>query len=484
MKPTDKSNIILVHVDQMRADCLGIEGHPVVQTPNVDYLAASGGRFTRAYSECPICIPARHTLLTGMEPQTTGVVGFSTTARIARPEATLPELLKRDGYQTAHFGRDWHQHPEHCHYGFEIMQRDSRSEHFSRFHSIPAFGGNHRKSVPGVSYGSPHFLTHGIGPNDVDARPWPYDEEFHETNWSFNKGIEFLLTRDLERPFFLSVGVTAPHPPLVPPQVYYDRYFHGEIDAPCIGDWATPPENGGRGLPPGHSKQILTGARLRQTKAGYYGLINHIDDQMRLFVERLQSLGWRQNTYILFVSDHGEMLGDHYFWRKSLPYEASARIPFLLSGPGIASGQVFDTPVGLQDILPTCCEAAGIEIPDHVTGKSLLPLVQGKSGKPVREWIHGEHAAMGDPYPGMHFLTDGKMKYIWFNDGIEQLFDLECDPRECRNLSADPGYGSQLNTWRSRLIEKLGDRPEGFSDGERLIPNRDYPPHNAIALIE
>jgi hypothetical protein len=91
---------------------------------------------------------------------------------------------------------------------------------------------------------------------------------------------------------------------------------------------------------------------------------------------------------------------------------------------------------------------------------------------------------MGDPYPGMHYLTDGKMKYIWFNDGIEQLFDLQNDPRECRNLSADPGYGSQLKTWRSRLIEKLCDRPEGFSDGERLIPNRDYPPHNALALIE
>ncbi len=478
---TRRPNIVLIHTDQQRGDCLGIEGHPVLQTPNMDYLAASGARFRRAYSECPTCIPARHTILTGMEPQASGVVGFSTTAKIARPESTLPELLKRSGYQTVHMGRGWHQHPGHAHYGFEIRQQDSRNEHYSRIHQLPELGGLHRKGIDGA-YGHPHYMTHGIGPNDMDARPWPYPEEFHETNWSFNKGIEFLNSRDKERPFLLSVGITAPHPPLVPPQVYYDRYFHGEIDEPCWGEWAEPPENGGKGAPPGHGKQLLTGARLRQTKSGYYGLINHVDDQMRIFLARLASLGLRENTYLFFLSDHGEMLGDHYFWRKALPYEGSARVPFLLSGPGIAPGQVWDCPIGFQDILPTCCEMADLPVPDHVTGKSLLPLVKGQTDEPVRPWIHGEHSPMEDQHPGMHYLTDGCQKYIWFNDGSEQLFDLETDPSEMQDLSGKDVFQADLRQWRQRLIQKLEGRPEGFSDGENLIPHRPYEVHNAFAV--
>ncbi len=472
----DAPHIVLIHTDQQRGDCLSIDGHPVLQTPVLDALAARGARFRHGYTECPTCIPARHCLMTGMDPQATGVVGFSLKARIARPEATLPELLKRAGYQTAHVGRGMHQYPGHCHYGFEIREGNPFAEHYSRFHQL-SFPG-HQKPAE-INW--PHLTTHGLSFNDSDARPWPYDEEFHETNFSVNKAIEFLHKRDLERPFFLSVGFTAPHPPLVPPQAFYDRYINEDLDPPAIGDWAERPDEEGLGVDPGGGKQVLKGGILQRTKAGYYASISHVDNQLRLFLEQLRKAG--DNTYVFFISDHGEMLGDHYFWRKSLPYEASARIPFLLSGPGIDPRTVSEAPVGLQDILPTCCELAGIETPAHVTGRSLVQLAKGQEDADFRNWLHGEHSVMGDQHPGMHYLTDGQHKYIWFNDGREQLFDLAQDPNELRDLAAEPADQDRLVAWRERLIKRLEGRPEGFSDGKQLIPGRDYREHNALAVV-
>ena len=480
---SERPNILLIHTDQQRGDCLGADGHPVLETPVMDLVAAMGMRFRRGYSECPTCIPARHTALTGMEPNATGVVGFDTKARIARPEATLPQLLKDSGYQTAHVGRGWHQYPGHAYYGFEIRDGDPFDEYYSKFHEL-TFPGHMDRSKRG---GFPHLGTHGLGYNDTDARPWPYDEEFHETNFSTNKALEFLGKRDAERPFFLSVGYSAPHPPLVPPQAFYDRYINEELDAPNIGDWATPndkaPDEHRRGwhADPSNGRPNLTPKLLQRTKAGYYGLISHVDSQLRFLIETI--VGKHPNTYIFFIADHGEMLGDHYLWRKSLPYEASARVPFLLNGPDIPEQGVSSAPVGLQDILPTCCDIAGIDTPGHVTGRSLLKLAREGEDSEWREFIHGEHSPMGDQHPGMHYMTDGHQKYIWFNDGTEQLFDIDADPQEMKNLSEDSAHTDALEMWRNRLIHKLEGRPEGFSDGKQLIPNRDYQTHNSLATL-
>lgn len=470
-------NIILIHTDQHRGDCLSINNHPVVQTPNIDHLAYSGAQFTSAYTECPTCIPARHTLLTGMEPQATGVVGFEAKARIERTESTLPELLRRSGYQTVLVGRSMHQYPGHKHYGFEIMDGDPFKEHYSRFHNLSIPGGNHMGKI-----NWPHNATHGLGVSSMCARPWPYDEEFHETNFATNKAIEYLFRRDKDRPLFMAVGFTAPHPPFIPPQVYYDRYMQMDIPEPVIGDWAERPENNGRGLNPGAGKQVLEGAFMKQARAAYYALINHIDDQLHLLFDQInQNL---DNTYIFFVSDHGEMLGDHYFCRKALPYDASSRIPFILKGPSISGKNKVEAPVGLQDILPTCCEIAGIETPEHVTGRSVLALARGKQDNGFRSWIHGEHAPMGDQHPGVHYLTDGKRKFIWFNDGSEQFFDLENDPSECHNLINDSNRTQEISVWRERLIKKLEGRPEGFSDGTQLTPSNNYKNANTLARVD
>ncbi|MEM1026715.1 MAG: sulfatase-like hydrolase/transferase [Planctomycetota bacterium] len=466
-------NIVLIHTDQQRGDALSLAGHPVLQTPNLDHLLASGAWFRRAYSECPICIPARHTLMTGMSPHDTGVVGFAMKARIARERQTLPALLRDAGYQTVLVGRDMHQYPSRKSYGFEMREDRPDLDTYSKYRDLLLPLGGHQ--------GWPHLLAHGLGPNSVHASPWPYDEAFHQTNFAVNKSIEFLHRRDPERPFFLATGFVAPHPPLTPPRHYYDRYLGMDLPEPTIGDWATEPENHGLGLPDGHGKQVVAGEKGRQTIAAYFGLINHVDDQLNLLLTALRNLN--EPTYILFVSDHGEMLGDHYFWRKALPYEGSAHIPFALTGPGIDAGTQRDEVVGLQDVLPTCCDLAGVDIPDHVTGRSVLPLTRG--GDPDwRDWLHGEHAPMDDQHPGMHYATDGRTKYVWFNDGSEQFFDMTSDPTETTNRIADPDHAETIDRYRVRLVERLANRPEGFSDGQQLLPNRPWDHHNSIALVD
>jgi len=214
----------------------------------------------------------------------------------------------------------------------------------------------------------------------------------------------------------------------------------------------------------------LTGEALRSCRAAYYGLINHIDDQIRRILNPINGLR-RDDAIVMFTSDHGEMLGDHHLWRKSLPYEGSAHIPLLIRAPkqfGVKEGIAIDRPVSLEDIMPTLLDMAGVPIPETVEGASLLPLMRGEDA-PWRDWLHVENA------PTHHCLTDGREKYIWFvKDGREQFFDLGADSTECHDLIPDPDAAPRIAPWRKRMIEELKDRPEGFSDGERLIPGRPY----------
>jgi arylsulfatase A-like enzyme len=183
---------------------------------------------------------------------------------------------------------------------------------------------------------------------------------------------------------------------------------------------------------------------------------------------------------IIVTSDHGEMLGDHGFFRKCEPFEGSANVPLIMAGSPalkLASGQVCLQPVCLEDLLPTLCRMARVETP-AVDGVDLLPVLRGKC-IPVRPWLHFEHAPCYSKAQAFHAGTDGRFKYVWRPfDGRELLFDLSSDPQEEHNLAKKPAFQELLGKWRHRMIARLVDRPEGFSDGTRLIPGRRYPPVN------
>jgi arylsulfatase A-like enzyme len=176
---------------------------------------------------------------------------------------------------------------------------------------------------------------------------------------------------------------------------------------------------------------------------------------------------------VLFTADHGDMMGDHHLHRKCYAYEGSARIPLLIRYPkGLdAPRGVFTHVVGLQDVMPTLLEIAGVEIPPSVTGRSVLRAVRGEAW---REFFHGEHSPCYSPEVAMQYLTDGKEKYIWFPvTGEEQFFNIECDRQELHDLARDPAFAERVALWRRRLTELLGRRGDGFSDGEKLIVRPD-----------
>jgi arylsulfatase A-like enzyme len=172
----------------------------------------------------------------------------------------------------------------------------------------------------------------------------------------------------------------------------------------------------------------------------------------------------------VFCADHGEMLGDHQWIRKRNAFEPAARIPFLARFPGemnLVQGCVRDDVVELMDIMPTLLEAAGVNIPSTVEGRSLLPLLRGNGA--WRAYVHGECANIPTRESGMEYLTDGRRKYIWYPaQGMEQYFDLEKDPREMTDLAGASGFGDEIGYWRGLLMRELRGRPEGFTDGREL----------------
>ena len=459
----ERPNIVLIITDQQRGDCLGVEGHPVLQTPNMDGIAAAGVRFSRFYSACPSCIATRRSILGGQAPQTHGMVGYHGLVEWDAPP-TLPGVLREHGYQTWLVGRSMHQHPPRKRYGYDEMETNCHTgawdyEDWLREAGPPGNGG---------------WFGGGVTHNDWTARPWPLEDHLHFTNWTVSRALRFLERRDPSCPFFLTVGFVAPHPPLQPPAFYFDRYVRTGVPDPVIGDWAWPPASGSAGGDHVSPERVdLTGEALLSARAGYYGLINHVDDQLRRLLNPIIGIDRLTggNTIVVFTSDHGEMLGDHYLWRKSRAYEPSARVPFLIRAPkrfGLQPGRVVDLPTTHADIMPTLLEMADIPVPETVDGRSLAPLMQGEDVA-WREWVHIEHV------PYHQALTDGRTKYIWSPaDGKEQLFDLVADPMECHDLVEQPQAKEQLQLWRGRLIEELGNRPEGFTDGERLIPGRPY----------
>ena len=466
---TTRPNILLITTDQQRGDCIGLDplAPAALQTPNLDWLARSGAHFLHAYAECPSCIPARRTLMTGLAPAANGAVGFKGAPW--NPPHTLAGELSRAGYQTEMIGK-LHLHPRRKRYGFEHMQladatRGADNEYVDWLRT------RHGRSDidPG--------MAHGISSNGWVGRPHHLPEEQMHTFWCIDRAMDFLRKCDPEAPFFLNISFIDPHPPLTPPAFYYQRYLERDLPGPEMGDWAPPFDGPQRGLDPNASQICLSPQDLHCARAAYYGMVNFIDDQLG----RLRQFagGLLDECLVLFTADHGEMLGDHNLFRKTWPYESSARVPFIVQPPkswGLAGEVVNESPVGLQDVMPTLLEAAGLAVPQTCTGHSLLPVLRGQSQR-VRQLLHGEHAGCYAYDQGNHFVTDGCYKYIWYSQtGVEQLFDLDADPRECRDLGRDADADSLLEPWRQKLIGFLHDRPEAFVDGDQLVPGRPHDP--------
>ncbi len=459
-----KPNIILFTTDQQRGDHLGISGHPVVETPNVDSFVNCGAYFPNAYTEIPSTTGARRCLLAGQGSYRCGLVGYSTTEW--HEPNTLAQVLADNGYHCLNVGFR-NLHPRRKLYGFhQVVCHDIRPETDDYWDWLK------EKLGPLACE-----RGHGCDVNGWLARPWHLEEEYHPTVWTTNVALEQIKKRDPTKPFFIWISQMRPHSPYDPPKFFYDMYINQKLPKIPVGDWASKYDvpNPGLGRTTGYGR--LMPEQNQRMRAGYMGSCTHIDYELGRMMEILRSGRQGENVLkdalILFTSDHGDMMGDHHLHRKTYGYEGSARIPFLIrypAGQDLPSG-IFKQVVGLQDVMPTILEAAGIKIPNSVTGRSLFKAIKGEKW---REFIHGEHSPCYSLQEAMHYLTDAKEKYIYFPaTGKELFFDLKKDRQEIHNLSKDPAYAKRVKVWRKRLINLLAERDDGFSDGKKLLLKRE-----------
>jgi len=457
-------NVLLIICDQMRGDCLGIAGHPDVKTPYLDMLAANGLRYENAYTPCPSCIAARAALMTGMTPRHNKRVGYADGIRWDY-EHTLAGEMTKAGYQTQCIGK-MHVHPLRNSLGYQNIELHDGYLHYYRDVNKPYYE-NQRvaddyswwlKNELGVEA---DITESGLECNAFMARPWPYDEKYHPTNWVTDRCLDFLRRRDRDKPFFLTASYVRPHPPFDAPQPFFDIYKDKELDSSPVGDWAYP-------LPTEPcSYDSACGSNepemIRQGKVGYYACISHLDNQIGRLLDGLVANNLFYDTLIIFVSDHGEMLFDHHLFRKARAYEGSANVPLIIKGAG-KTGVCSDV-VSLYDIMPTILSAVGADIPETVDGIDIL------SDKiKSREYIHGEHSG-GDV--GNQFIVTSHDKYIWhMQSGRELYFNLDKDPNELHNAISDVEYADRIAYLRSKLIKELDGREEGYTDGKKLFAGR------------
>jgi arylsulfatase A-like enzyme len=472
--PDAAPDILLIMPDQWRGDALSVLDCAGVDTPRLDQLAAEGALFRRAYATVPSCIPARYAMLTGLHPQTSGVVGFAAKP-ITTP--TLPGMLAEAGYQTVLVGRNMHQLPASgdCGYRERILG--------STYIDDDAYGRFLRNAAPRTGGIRKLVETLGLNFNLWQAEPWPLKDAWHPNEWIIDQSRNIIGQAKGDGPLFITTSFYAPHPPLFPPGKHFENCLNKNLPEIARGNWVEWDDIDPQGNRSGH-RVLLEGEVLRQAQAGYYGLIDHIDAQIGKLIEEFKTRSRRAGRpwVIVFTSDHGEMLGDHGYFRKCEPFEGSANVPLLIAGsPGMGFQKELriEEPVCLEDLMPTLLAMAGTNLPDHLDGVNLLPALRAEDGE-IRDWLHFEHAPCYSAQQAFHALTDGEWKYIWRPlDGSELLFNLKQDPREEHDLSPNPAATQTLTQWRKRLVARLTDRPEQFVEDGQLVAGRPYKPLNA-----
>lgn len=452
MSGTERPNILLITVDQWPGHLLGAAGHPVIQTPTLDELCRNGRRFTNAQSECPICVPARRTLMTGASPRRHGDRVYDD--QLAMPAETLAAAFTSAGYQTQGVGK-LHVFPQRDRIGFEDVQLEEEGRaQYGVMDDYEIWLGD--KGYPGQQF------DHGMSTDGYVHRPWHLPEELHVTNWATQQLVRQIKRRDPKKPGFWYLSYRHPHPPLVPLQAYLDMYRDIDMDEVLGDDWAEVQDLPFAIASKRKRGDKYSGAQIAAIRRAFYALCTHIDHQLRLVIGTLREEMLLDNTIILFTSDHGDMLGDHGLWAKSLFYQGSVSVPMILFGrPGdeaIGAGVEDDRLVTLADVMPTLLSLAGLPVPETADGKPML-------GEAPRETVYGE---FGTSDSATRMVRDARYKLVYYPVGnVRQLFDLESDPGEGHDLALSPDHADTLARLTDLLIAELyGSDLDWLVDGK------------------
>lgn len=449
-------NVLLLMTDQHRFDVLGYAGNDIIATPNLDKVASEGTVFDAAYSSCPSCIPARAKLHTGMSQWHTGILGMGQGQKPLRDlyDHTLAGELAQAGYYCKCVGK-MHVYPQRSLFGFHHIELDesTRRQDENFISDYERWFNDHKDGD--------YAMSEGRDWNGWAGKPYDNPPELHPNIWTVNQSINFINDRDRSKPFFLKTSFARPHSPYDAIPEYFEKYRQKALPKAEVGDWAAIHDDPEVAKKPAAWHGIQSDKAIHLARAGYYGNVEHIDHEIGRLLDCMDKQGVLDDTLIIFTSDHGDMLGDHNMWRKTYAYESSAHIPMLVRLPKDLQKNIVarsDKPVMLCDVMPTILDILGVNIPDSVDGMSMLSLI--KQGSCAwRDYMHGEHCSCYAESEEMQYLTDGKIKYIWFpRTDREQLFNLKNDPHELHNLVDDPNYAAWLKKLRRRMVKELEPR--------------------------
>ncbi len=433
----DPKNLLFIISDQHNRDALGCYGHPFVQTPNLDALAERGTRFTAAYTTCPICVPARASLATGRYVHQTGHWD-NAFPYFGDPPGWGHRLIDA-GHRVESIGK--------------LHFRDSNDTDGFQHHEIPL------NVVDGV--GDPRGCIRDNAPPRKGMRngvveAGPGDSTYVDYDVNIADHTEQWLQRQVAhpdaKPWVLFASFVCPHPPYVAPPELYDMYPLDQIPLPVQ---SRPDE---RPLHPSivetrrvmNWEQPLSEEEIRRMAAAYYGCCTHLDRQVGRVLAALEASGLAESTRVLYTTDHGESMGRRGLWGKFTMYEESAAIPLILAGPDVPRGCVTNDPVTLVDCYQTILECAGLRLDDderQLPGSSLWPIAAGEQ---LDRAAFSEYHAVATR-SASYMLRRGKMKYIHYVGDPPQLFDLEADPDETRDLADVPSSAAVLSGLEAEL---------------------------------
>lgn len=448
-------DIVLITTDHMRHDAFGLQ-NPLIRTPHLDALARSGTIFERAYCVSPVCPPARASLITGKYPLSHGLreIGMP----LAEENQTLADLLREKGYHCVLTGKS-HLRPQTAPDG-AAAPPEEKLRLRSCDHTYYGFREIHiTEDIPDGAY-TDYLKAHQLTPEEADLT-----EDFSQTHWITRQAIQAI--QQTQDPLFLWVSFPAPHPPCKPPRKYLAQYAH-TTPAPAIP--APGPEDpfeflkkyGSEPFPGGGRRGAQNPTDFSEFAIPYYAQISFLDHEIGSILAALENRGKKDETLIVFTSDHGEYLGDHGLILKGpWLYESLIRVPLLISGPGLPSGATSDAITESVDLLPTLAELAGVSLPADIQGLSLIPVIKDKKSHRQSALTSYDVYDLGLSLKSL--VTDEYKLVFSAADSVGILFDLKNDPLEQRNLFQDPAY----STVRQKMTELLCSR---LCSGENFFP--------------
>ena len=481
-------SVVLIVYDQLAACWLEAGLRGAADLPNFSRLAGAGTYFSRCFSTNPVCSPARASIATGLRSSAHGVMqlGYGLSPELP----TFMGALSEAGWHTAACGKlhlrpHWEDlDPDYRPYGFleQHISEDPRGgpwldwvraehpEHFrSALTTVWARGmdefaeyGPQREDLAGLMADLPQL-------GNVYELPFP--ERVSQTNWITDRALDSIGTTPLAQSLLCQIGYVQPHNPYAPPRGYRRFVDFDYVPEPVPATWTDDPLT-----PPAFRVRARTADSYewRSAREHYFADLVHLDRQLGRILSALEETGRDRNTYVVALADHGELLLDHgLIYKDSFHYDACVRVPLLVSGPGLAQGQVRDELVSIEDIYPTILDAAGLPLPKppelrqvpgqpaapYAAGRSLLPLARGLSSPEWPDAVFIESYNNLDSRWSKNWVKTVRTataRYSLYGDGAgEQLFDLARDPDEQENLAADPAAHQLRTQMRDRLLEQL-----------------------------